>query len=198
MIYYISYFFFKLLSFLFFPLNVSGRGDLPRTEGFIVASNHVSNMDPFILGVASRRRLSYMAKDSLFRHPVLRYLLYRVDAYPIKRGASDFRAMRETLRRLKKGSPIVLFPEGTRKGASGEKKVHEGIGFIAQKGHVAVVPAWIQGSEKVLPPGAKTLKRHPVTVVFGKPLYFSAEQSYAEIASQVMETVTALGQSVVS
>lgn len=192
MIYYISYFFFKALSVLFFPLTVIGRENLPVGQGFIIASNHISNLDPFILGVASRRRLNYVAKDSLFRNRVLGYLLYRVDAFPIKRGASDFRAMREILRRLKKGAAIVLFPEGTRQAAGVERKIHEGVGFIVAKAGVPVIPAYIHNSNKVLSPGSKSLKRHPVTVSFGAPLYFSQEQTYSDIAHKVMETVAAL------
>lgn len=192
MIYYISYFFFKILSALFFPLTVIGRETLPAGQGFIIASNHISNMDPFILGLASRRRLSYVTKDTLFRNRVLGYLLYRVDAFPIKRGASDFRAMRETLRRLKKGAPVVLFPEGTRQMAGVERKIHEGIGFIVAKAGVPVIPAYIQGSQKVLAPGSKVLRRHRVTVIFGAPLHFVKHQSYADIARQVMERVSSL------
>ncbi len=161
-------------------------------SGFIIASNHISNMDPFILGLASRRRLSYVAKESLFYSKLLRYLLYRVDAFPIKRGGADFRAMRETLRRLKKGAPVVLFPEGTRQIAGVERKVHEGIGFIVAKAGVPVIPAYIKDSDKVLPPGSKILKRHRVTVFFGEPLHFTKHQSYADIAHQVMEKVSSL------
>ncbi len=192
MIYYVSYFFFKLLSALFFPLAVTGRENLSVGRGFIIASNHVSNMDPFILGLASRRRLSYVAKDSLFYNKFLRYLLYRVDAFPIKRGGADFRAMRETLRRLKKGAAVVLFPEGTRQGAGIERKIHEGIGFIVAKAGVPVIPAFIKDSEKVLPPGSRALKRQRVTVIFGEPLHFVKQQSYADIAHQVMERVSSL------
>ncbi|MBI5150675.1 MAG: 1-acyl-sn-glycerol-3-phosphate acyltransferase [Candidatus Omnitrophica bacterium] len=193
MIYYISYFFFKTLSAIFFPLKVVGREHLPADTGFILAGNHISNLDPFILGLASRRRLSYVTKDTLFRNKILSYLLYRVDAFPIKRGASDFRAMRETLRRLKKGLPVVLFPEGTRQPAGGtDKKVHEGIGFIVSKSGVPVIPAYIKDSQKVLAPGTKVLKRHRVTVVFGPPLRFNSTQSYSDIAHEVMYKISGL------
>lgn len=192
MIYYLGYFFFKTLSAIFFPLTVIGREHLPTQTGFVIASNHISNLDPFILGVASRRRLSYVTKDSLFRNKVLRYLLYRVDAFPIKRGGSDFRAMRETLRRLKKGAPVVLFPEGTRQGTAGEKKIHAGIGFIVAKGGAPVIPAYIKDSQKVLAPGTKVLKRHQVTVVFGAPLHFTKDQSYSDIAHEVMYKISSL------
>ncbi|OGX43463.1 MAG: hypothetical protein A3G91_00900 [Omnitrophica WOR_2 bacterium RIFCSPLOWO2_12_FULL_50_9] len=192
MIYYIAYFFLKISSKIFSPLTVFGREGLPQGEGFVIASNHVSNLDPFILGLASRRRLSYVTKDTLFRNKVLRFFLYRVDAFPIKRGESDFRAMRETLRRLNKGRAVVLFPEGTRQKGDVARKVQEGIGFIAAKSAAAVVPAYIEGSQRVLAPGTKTLRRSPVTVIFGQPLRFTEGESYTEIASQVMERIFSL------
>jgi 1-acyl-sn-glycerol-3-phosphate acyltransferase len=191
-IYYTAYFFLKTLSKIFFPLTVSGREHLPEKEGFVIASNHVSNLDPFILGLASRRRLSYVTKGTLFRNKVLSFLLYRVDAFPIKRGEPDFRAMRETLRRLKQGRVVVLFPEGTRKKGDATQKVQEGIGFIAAKSAVAVVPAYIEGSDRVLAPGSRALRRSRVTVTFGPPLRFTAGEPYAAIASHIMERILLL------
>lgn len=195
MIYWIAYFFFKTLSLLFFPLRVFGRDFLPSDGGFIIASNHVSYMDPFILGLASKRRLSYVARESLFQNRILRFLLYRVDAFPIKRNTTDFRAVREALRRLKRGAAVVLFPEGTSKGKSGQKKVQPGIGFIATKAGRPVIPAYIYGSDKVLPPGQKMLRRHRVTVIFGEPIYLAFDAFYPGIASHIMEKIFSLAPS---
>lgn len=192
MIYWISHCFFVVLSWIFCPLKVLGRERLPKREGFIIASNHISNLDPLVLGVSSGRRLSYLAKESLFKNRILRFILHRVGAFPIRRGAPDFRAIRETMRRLKKGSPVVFFPEGTRKASGGEKRAQSGIGLIAAKSGAPVVPALIKDSDRVLAPGSKKLKRHRVTVVFGVPLRFSEEQPYPEIANEVMEGIRSL------
>lgn len=195
MIYIVSYFFFRVLSGLFFPATVIGRERLPVDQGFVIASNHISNLDPFILGISSGRRLSYVTKDSLFKNKIVGFFLPKVDAFPIKRGASDFRAMREILRRLKQNRPVVLFPEGTRKGAGKENRIHPGIGFVAAKSGAPVVPAYIKDSDKVMPPGAKMLRRHPVRVTFGDPLYFTADQSYIEISRHIMDKIVLLAQS---
>jgi len=88
--------------------------------------------------------------------------------------------------------PVVMFPEGTRQTSTTEKKVQSGIGFLAVNGNVPVVPVHIDGSDKVLPPGAKYPKRNCVTISFGKPLTFSKEQSYSEIVTQVMSEIQAL------
>src|SRR3989338_365801 len=115
MVYWIAHVLFVIVSKLIFPIKVKGREYIPAQNSFILASNHLSNLDPMILGLASRRRLSYIAKESLFKNKIFGVILHQVGAFPIKREAADFRAIRETLRRLKKGSPIVIFPEGTRK-----------------------------------------------------------------------------------
>lgn len=195
MIYIVSYFFFRALSWLFFPATVIGRERLPVDQGFVIASNHISNLDPFILGISSRRRLSYVTKDSLFKNKILGFFLPKVDAFPIKRGASDFKAMREILRRLKQKRVIVLFPEGTRKTVGKEKRVNPGVGFVAAKSGAPVVPAYIKDSDKVMPPGTKMLKRHPIRVTFGDPIYFTQEQSYPEISQQIMDQIVVLAKS---
>jgi len=136
MFYWIAYYFVKTLSAIFSPRTVLGRENIPQEGAFIVASNHLSNLDPFLIGLCLQRRTSYMAKDILFRNKILNYMLQRVEAFPIRRGSADVWALRETLRRLKRGMPVVMFPEGTRKTLTTEKRLQSGIGFLAVKGNV--------------------------------------------------------------
>jgi 1-acyl-sn-glycerol-3-phosphate acyltransferase len=192
MIYYFAYCLFTILSWIFFPLTVLGRENIPSSGEVIIASNHLSNLDPFIIGVASKRKLNYVAKEELFRNKILGYVLKRLEAIPIKRNTSDFQALREILRRLKRKSPIVLFPEGTRTLDASKRKINPGVGFIAVKSGVTIIPAFVSGSEKVLSPKKFMMKRHPVTVVFGKPLNISPNHSYQEIATQIMEEILSI------
>jgi len=192
MFYWFSFYIVKLLGAFFSPRTVIGSENIPRDGAFIVASNHVSNLDPFLIGLSLQRRTSYMAKDILFRNKILKCMLQSVEAFPVRRGSADVWALRETLRRLKRGMPVVMFPEGTRKISTTEKKIQSGIGFLAVKGDVPVVPVHIDGSDKVLPPGAKYPQRNRVTISFGKPLIFSKEQSYSEIVMHVMNEIQML------
>lgn len=192
MIYWISYYIIKLIGQVFFPRTIIGKEHVPEQGSFILASNHISNLDPILIGLSFNRRVSYMAKDSLFRKPILRFLFHSVEAFPVKRGASDVRALRETLRRLKRGVPVVVFPEGTRQGSGKQEKINPGIGFLAVKSGVPVVPVHIDGSGYVLPPGARIPKRGRVTISFGKPLSFKEGQDYQEIVLSIMEEVKAL------
>jgi 1-acyl-sn-glycerol-3-phosphate acyltransferase len=133
-----------------------------------------------------------MAKDSLFRNPILRFFLHQVEAFPVRRDASDVKAIREALRRLKRGLPIVVFPEGTRQGSGRETKLQPGIGFLAVKGGVPVIPVHIKGSERVLPPRTKIPKRGPVTIIFGKAMTFSGDLDYSDIVASIMREIEAL------
>ena len=160
-----------------------------------MAGNHISNLDPFILGICSWRRFSYVAKDSLFKNKFLAFLFYQVGAFPIRRETSDFRAIREILRRLKNGCPVIVFPEGTRIQSKKIKRVQAGVGFIAIKSGVPVVPAYLEGSDHALPLGAKWFRRHPIKIRIGPPLYFQDPKTYPEIAAnQIMDKILALSK----
>lgn len=189
MVYWIIYFGTKFLSFLFFPLKIEGRENVPAKGAFLLACNHVSYLDPMIMGIATGRRLNYMAKDELFHKPILGYVLRSLWAFPVKRNTADKRALRESLARLNKGLPILLFPEGTRHGTPGEKKIEAGVGFLALKANVPVVPVFVDGSQRVLPPGGKSLIRNKVTVRYGKPIVFPPKTDYERVAQEVMNSI---------
>ncbi len=186
MVYWIIYFGTKFLSFLLFPVQVSGRENVPRQGAFLLACNHVSYLDPMVMGIVTGRRLNFMAKDELFRNPVLGFILKELWTFPVKRNTADKKALRESLDRLKKGLPILMFPEGTRHGSPGEKKIEAGIGFLALKANVPVVPVYIEGSQKVLPPGAKFPRRNKVYVRYGPPMTFPPDSDYESVAKEVM------------
>jgi 1-acyl-sn-glycerol-3-phosphate acyltransferase len=193
-VYWLGYYFLKVSSWLWFPFTAIGQENIPAEGGFIFASNHLSNLDPLLIGLSIDQPTSYMAKDSLFKNRAFGFFLRRVWTFPVKRGTADIGALKEALKRLKNGSPLVLFPQGTRRRA-GERdcsKLHPGVGFIASRSGVPVVPVLITGSDQVLPPGAKWFHRHPICLVFGKPLHFSSHESPDQIVHRIMEAVFSL------
>jgi 1-acyl-sn-glycerol-3-phosphate acyltransferase len=193
MFYWVAYFFLWLGSKIFFPITVCGFRNIPAAGNVIIASNHVSYLDPVILGLAYRRRTSYLAKDSLFKNKIFGFILRNVSsAFPIKRETADIGALREALKRLKRKDSLVVFPEGTRKTDAGAGPAHEGIGFLASKSGVPVVPAYVVDSEKVLPVGAKWFTRGPVKVIFGEPLIFRNDKNYQQIALRIMQRIQSL------
>lgn len=176
---------FKVL----FRFRVKGREHIPRKGAFILASNHVSYLDPIALGVACPRKLNFMAKQELFVNPWFSKLMSAVCAFPIKRDSADLFALKEAMRRLKSGKALVLFPEGSRRFDGTSAEPQAGIGFLAAKLNVPVVPAWIKGTAVALPKGAKSIKPVKVSVYFGKQIFIERRMPYQEIAKTVMENI---------
>lgn len=192
MIYFFTYFFTKFLSLCFFPRKVYGRNNIPLKGAFVLASNHISNIDPPILGISTRRRLHFMAKIELFKNPFVGWWLRQLWAFPIKRGESDFGALKEALRILKSGEPVLLFPEGTRRVAGDELKPQPGIGFLVLKAKVPVLPVYIHGSDNVMPPGSKSFKRSLITVTVGEPFEVPTNLTYEQTSAYILDKIFAL------
>ncbi len=191
MIYYFVYFVTKVISWIYFPFTAYQTPRIPRQGAFILASNHVSNLDPVLLGISSVRRLDFMAKIELFKG-VLGFVLTRLGAFPVRRGEADFGAMREALRRLKEGHVILIFVEGTRRIGNEPSKAQAGVGFLAMKSKVPIVPVYVQGTNKVMAPGTKFLKRGPVSAIYGEPFFVNDASSYEEASQRILDKIYAL------
>ncbi len=189
MIYYFTYFFTKILSFLFFPRSVKGWENVPKEGAYILASNHISNLDPPIMGISTPRRLHFMAKIELFKNPLVGWWLKKLWAFPIKRGESDFGALKMALKILKEGHPVLLFPEGTRKLSPDNVKPQAGAGFLAIKSQAKIVPVFIKGSDAVMPPGSKTFRRGHVNVTYGKPFDVIDQPSYESASQKILDEI---------
>lgn len=147
------YKFFKILLLIFykmfFRIEIQGNIDLSKEEGFILASNHISNHDPFILAAFTERQLSFMAKESLFKIPVLGYIFKKVGAFPIKRGQSDLASMKKAISILKDNNVMAMFPEGTRHKDGNFRDIKKGVGLIALKSETNIVPIRIIGNYRI-------------------------------------------------
>lgn len=191
MIYYFTYFSTKVLSWIYFPFTAHQTINIPRQGAFILASNHISNLDPVVLGICSVRRLNFMAKIELFKG-ALGFFLTRLGAFPVKRGESDFGAMKEALKRLKNGKVVLIFVEGTRRTGNEPPKAQAGVGFLAMKSGVPIVPVLVQGTNQVMAPGTKFFKRGPVSSTFGKPFYVTDAPSYEAASQRILDQIYAL------
>jgi 1-acyl-sn-glycerol-3-phosphate acyltransferase len=102
--------------------------------------------------------MGYMGKESLWKNKYFGAFISHLGAYPVNRGAPDRESLRRTLELLEKGTPLVLFPEGTRRSGPVIEHLHEGASYVAAKAGVPVIPVGIGGSERALPKG-KALPR---------------------------------------
>jgi 1-acyl-sn-glycerol-3-phosphate acyltransferase len=178
--------------------HVEGRENVPAKGALILAPNHLSYLDPPLVGCAIDRPAWFMGKAELFEVPVFKWLLPAVHAFPVRRGTGDRAALKRTLELLAEGEAVTLFPEGTRSqtGDLGEPEV--GIGMIALRSGAAVVPMAIVGTDAMLPRTARFLRKAQVRIRIGPPLHFplprgkADREEYAAVARQVLEAIRAL------
>lgn len=161
-----------------------------------MASNHLSYLDPVAVGVACPHKLNFMGRHDLFSNRFFSWLLTGVGVFPVKRDTADLSALKEAMQRVKGGGGLVLFPEGRRLEPGGKPgKPQPGIGFLAAKLNVPVIPAFIKGTEKILPKGSKFIRPHRVSVCFGRHIDIEKDLSYEDIAQKIMESVYSLKNS---
>ncbi len=151
----------RLTAMVFFRLRDPGRDLIPASGPVILAANHISDWDPPVLGVASRRVPYFMAKSELFRKPMARLLLPRLGAFPVNRKGIDTGAIRAALEILERGEILAMFPEGTRSRDGLLRRARPGISLLARRSGAPVVPAYISGTQRPL---------RGLTVAFGPPV----------------------------
>ena len=192
---FLSLIFFKIL----FRLEAKGKENIPRIGGFILASNHSSYLDPVLLAVSScPRQLNFMARHDLFTIPIFGAFIRNARAFPVKRDSADIAGIKESLRRLKQTGGLLVFPEGGRSVGQMGMKVESGIGFIAAKSQVPVVPVFINGAGKALGRNARFVKPAKIKIYFGKPTYFKNsgpdKDTYEDFANRIMQDIKRLSQ----
>lgn len=192
MIYWIGYILFRIFRFFLFPCRIIGRENLPKSGAYIFASNHASNLDPFLLGIIPLRGVYFFAKKELFVKPVMNWVMRQWHAFPVDRQRVDIGALKAAIRYLRNGFPLVFFPQGTRSDPGKKNKVFSGVGFLVNKTHVPVVPAYIKDSDKCMPLGAKFPRRHRIIITIGKPIFFPETASHAEVTAVVMDHIHSL------
>jgi 1-acyl-sn-glycerol-3-phosphate acyltransferase len=175
---------------LYFRLRRIGREHIPGSGPVLLAANHRSFLDPFVIGALTRRPVYYMAKRELFQRPWQAFLLSSLGAFPVDRGAGDEHAMATARAILERGDCVVLFPEGTRVRPGPLGRPHRGVGRLALQTGAPVVPVAVIGTEDVRR-GWRVRPRR-VTLRCGPPLrYPIADNPSPSIALGVAERIWA-------
>jgi 1-acyl-sn-glycerol-3-phosphate acyltransferase len=199
--------FFRLVGWVSAPLvhgllrlRASGLEHVPSEGGFVLASNHVSNLDPWAVGYPLLpRQIHYMAKAELYRNPVFKWILERGESFPVRRGERDPEAFKTAVRYAREGGVVAMFPEGTRRKKGVRKKhaakPHPGAARIALAAGVPLVPAAIKGTDRISTLG-------PLRVAYGPPIDLSdldgqPRREVARIATErLMEEIASLEASI--
>jgi glycerol-3-phosphate dehydrogenase (NAD(P)+) len=175
---------------LYFRLERIGMPHLPRTGPLILAPNHRSFLDPFIVGMLVRRPVYFVAKKELFQKRWQAWLLNSLGAFPVDRGASDEEAMATARRILERGDVVVIFPEGTRVRPGPLGPAKRGVGRLALETGARVVPVAVIGTESIR--RGWRIRPHKVRIRCGRPLSFpTAAQPSRRLASAVTERIWA-------
>jgi len=177
-----------LLFKIFFSWEVKGRENIPKEGGVIIASNHLSYLDPPIIGIACPRKLHYLAKSSLFQIPVLKFVIKIFGAIPVERGKNYSTSIRKGIEILKRGECLVIFPEGTRNPKREIKIPKKGVAFLAYKAKVPIIPTKLKGTERALIKGGKFIKPAKVKLIFGFPIRVESK-NYSKEANKIMDII---------
>ena len=183
-------------------MNCSGLENIDNTKGGLLLVNHQSFLDPLLAALSLTRPVSYLARDSLFKLPVLGWLLRHTYVIPISREAARGGSIRLALERLEQGYLIGIFPEGTRSSGTEVRVFRPGFLAVVRRTNQPVYPVGIVGSDRVMPRGAWFIRPGRIQVVYGTPFtpdemaswQSSDDAAFCELARQRVSECVAIAK----
>jgi len=196
--YWLSYILLNVIFRILFGFRVIGNRYVPLNGRVIIAANHQSFIDPLIVGASVPREVFYIAKEELFRIPLLREIIRLYNAIPVRRSHFDTRVVKQASSILRDEQAILVFPEGTRSRSGQLQSAKMGVGMLALQNQADIVPMYIHGTFKL----RKFLFRYPgIVVLLGDKIsirdYLSSEgdrrkEAYRKISQEVMGRIRKL------
>jgi len=184
---------FRIQLTLAYRFRVHGLENFPESGSTLICSNHQSFLDPVVIGIASPQPLNYLARQTLFKVKPLQKFLTLNDAIPIDRESIGLAGVKESLKRLKRGEMLVMFPEGTRSADGELLPFKPGFELLARRTKSRLLPIALDGCYQAFPRNAKLPKFGEIRVVIGKPIEFdeykdwSAEELQTYLEARVAE-----------
>lgn len=177
----------KLLNLILYNIHVEGEENIPETGGVVLCPNHISNYDPLAVATHMKRQVHFMAKAELYKNFIVRKVLLAVGTIPVDRGKVSLETLKESLRVLKNGEILGIFPEGTRVKNGERKKPMEGFVVFALKTKSPILPVHIEGEYKF---------RGKINIKIGKPIelneYYGKKvkpEEMSKISEKIMDIV---------
>ncbi len=168
---------------------IVGKENIPKEGPIIICGNHRSFLDPPLIEATCGRYARFLAKEELTKNKFLAFLGIIFDAILVKRDSKEVKAIKESLKTLKNGDCLALFPEGTRNGLEKGEEVKDGAAFFAVRSGAKVVPCGIKGGTK---------ENRKVTITYGKPLDFSKykgakdKETLDKVTKEIMDNIISL------
>ncbi|MGO9971988.1 MAG: 1-acyl-sn-glycerol-3-phosphate acyltransferase [Solirubrobacteraceae bacterium] len=169
-VYWLARAFLQPFFHVYFRMSRIGREHIPARGPVIIAANHRSFLDPFVIGTIARRPMYYVAKKELFRHRAMAWMLGALGAFPVDRGAADLDSVATAKALLERGEIVLIFVEGTRVRPGSLGKPRKGVGRLALETGAPVVPVAVIGTEAVR--RGWRIRPHKVRIRAGRPLRF--------------------------
>jgi len=203
--YRLGWLFFRVMFATYFRWRVYNPERVPQAGAVILAANHASYLDPPLVGSGLIRPINYLARESLFRFPIMGTVLHSWNAVPVDRDGGGARGLKNILDRLLEGAGIILFPEGTRTKDGNLQPARSGIGLTVVKSDAIVVPVRVFGTFEAWGRNQKIPLPRRVVVKYGEPMRFEKlraeakncdkarlKEIYQEIADEIMAAIAKL------
>ena len=203
--YFLGWWFFRIYTGLYHRRQVFNEERIPRTGGVILASNHLSYIDPPLVGCSTRRVIHYLARASAFKGAIGGAILRSWNSIPVDRDGGSTKGLRTILERLREGRAIMMFPEGTRSPDGTQQTSRPGIGLMIAKSDAPVIPVRVFGTYEAYGRHHAIPRPRSVQVKFGEALGFKElrveasecnpdrrREVYDEITTKLMATIALL------
>lgn len=182
----------RLFAYVVWRIRYRGVKNIPRKGRVIIASNHISHLDPPLIGVGVPRNVAFIAKIELFKKNLLGWWMRQMGMIGVERGGGGRKALIAALSVLEREGAIIIFPEGTRSYTGRVSKGKSGVAVLALKSGAPIIPAAITGSYEAFSRGMKFPKPGRVTVTFGEPMAVNSGAAMTgEIPREMLEELTA-------
>ncbi|GAP97708.1 lysophospholipid acyltransferase family protein [Leptolyngbya sp. NIES-2104] len=165
----------------YFRGRIYGAENVPKQGRLLVVSNHASDFDPPLLSCAIGRPVAYMAKEELFKVPVLKQAITAYGAYPVKRGTGDRAAMKAAMASVESGWATGVFLDGTRTADGRIADPKLGAAWIAAKTNSPLIPVSLWGTHEIFKPGSSIPRPVPITIRIGEVIEAPKSSDRAEL-----------------
>jgi 1-acyl-sn-glycerol-3-phosphate acyltransferase len=177
----------NLFFMIFYGVRFYGRNNMPAEGGVVVISNHQSHFDPPLIAAGLRRQLNFLARKSLFKFKPFAWLIDMLDAIPLETNGIGFEGIKESLKRLRGGEMILIFPEGARTWDGEIAPFLKGSLVLAQRSKSTILPMAISGCFEAFPRGTKFPRLWGrIRVIYGKPILY---EEFKEMPEEELRTL---------